>query len=354
MSKSLKKFQTFLQTKNILIKHIVCEKENIIFLISLNETLHEFLIISINPQFGMTKKDIDINVDVIQAEKIFFEDSDKEYNSNLSLSYEIKEIDENLRDDSQVIKDGLSLSNYKQISINNSNDSAINQYRQFSQQLEKFKECVKNLRYKFSIFSQEFISYIDRSNEICNIIIKQKECFIPVDTVVLCISIDIENLFESIDTFVEDSVRLYSSFYNILSDAHRKQILALDSQIKLITDVPKQIDSKKKDLANVQIYLNNVLQTLSKLDKEESKINKLIEFENRKKAVEQKDIKNKDQNITKLRNELYKILNEKEKNQTSLSTLRKTYHQQLLGFDYNVYKGLQLFHSMTEKIKKVL
>jgi len=302
----------------------------------------------------MTKKDIDITADIINIDKINLSDENEAKSLSVSNTYNMKEIDENLRDDSQVIKDGLSISNYKQIPLDKNFNSSLINYSQYFQQLDKFKECVRNLRYKFGIFTQDFITLIDRSNQINNYIIKSKENFIPIETTCFCISIDIENLFESVDTLIDDSIKLYSSFYGILGDAHQKQILALDSQIKLIVDVPKQIDKKKKDLSQLKDYLNNILKNLSDIYKEESKYTKLIEFEQRKKTVEQKDIKARDSNIYRLTNELQKIQSQKEKMQTSLANVRKSYHQQLLSFDFNVYKGLQLFHSMTENIKKVL
>lgn len=352
MSKSLQKFQTFLSQKNITIRHIVCNNDSIEFLIVFAEDLHEYMIVTINNEYKMTRKDIDISIDVINTQSHSFSSNEKE--EKYTLDYSVNQIDEDMRDDTQVIKDGLSMSNYKEINISKTNKVDNLQYKQHTQQLEKFKECVKNLRYKFSIFSQDYVTLIDRSNNIKNYIIKNKENYIPTDTIVLCICIDLENLFENIDTMVEDSIKLYSSFYNILNDAHKKQILALDSQIKLITDVPKQIENKKNDLSKIQVYLNNILQNLFKLYKEENKLIKLKEFEERKKAVEQKEVRTREATIDRITSELSKITDQKEKYQATLSNIRKSYHQQLLSFDFNVYKGLQLFYSMSENIKKVL
>jgi len=352
---TLQKFQHFLLNKKITIRHIVCEKENILFLIGFNENLHEYMIITLSKNYKMMKKDIDIKVDVISVESYINNSSSvqkEELNKNLDFS--VPEIDGNMKDDSQMIKNGLSMSNYKEIVIQKETTDDKFQYNQYSQQLEKFKECVKNIRYKFAIFSQDYITLLDRTNNINNYVIRVKDHYIPITNIVLCICVDIENLFENIDTLVEDSIKLYSSFYTILNDAHKKQIIALDAQIKLIIDVPNQIEQKKNDLSKVQMYLNTTLQNLSKLYKEESKLVKLKEFEERKRAIEQKDTRQKDFSLTKIETELSKILEQKEKQQEILSNIRMTYHQQLLSFDYNVFKGLQLFHSMTENIKKVL
>lgn len=350
---TLQKFQHFLLNKKITIRHIVCEKENIIFLIAFNENLHEYMIITLNKNYKMFKKDIDIKVDVISVDPYISSTSNTE-NLGKNLDFSVSEIDENMKDDSQMIKDGLSFANYKEITIPKESNFDKSQYSQYSQQLEKFKECVKNIRYKFAIFSQDYITMLDRTNNIYNYVIRVKEHYIPVKNIVLCICVDIENLFENIDTLIEDSIKLYSSFYNILNEAHKKQILALDAQIKLIVDVPNQISQKKNDLSKVQIYLNTTLENLSKLYKEESKLVKIKEFEERKRAIEQKDTRQKDLSISKIDTELSKIIEQKEKQQEILSNIRMTYHQQLLSFDYNVFKGLQLFHSMTENIKKVL
>jgi len=350
MSKSLQKFQTFLSKNNIIVRHAVCEKENLIFLIVFCENLQEFMIVTINPALKITKKDIDIPVDIITADPYSPID---EQDNLLNINYSMKEIDDNLKDDSQIIKDGLSIANYKEIVMSKaSTDNLI--YTQYCNQINKFKECVKNLKYKFGILTQDYITFIDRSNTTKNFVIKNKEHMIPIENTVFCICVDLENLFENINTLVEDSIKLFSSFYGILHDAHTKQTIALDSQVKLITDVPKQLEAKKNDLIKIQGILNQHLQTLFRLYKEENKLQSLKEFEERKKVVEQKDINVRDFQIKKISIEIDKVKEQKNKTQLLVSQIRKLYHQQLLSFDYNVFKGLQLFCSMAERIKKVL
>ena len=170
----------------------------------------------------------------------------------------------------------------------------------------------------------------------------------------MCICIDLENLFECIDNFVEDSIKLYSSFYGILDTAHGKQIMALDSQLKLISDIPKQISVKKNDLSKIQTNLNKILSSLLALYKDEMKIIKLRDMEERKRTIEANLQKQKEISIDKYNKELQKIKEQKNKYQNHLSSIRKNYHSHLLSFDYNVYKGLQLFNSMSENMKKVL
>lgn len=350
MSKSLQKFQSFLLKNNITIRHAVCEKENLIFLIVFCENLQEFMIVTINQALKITKKDIDITVDIISADVYIPVD---EQDNLLNINYSMKQIDDNLKDDTQIIKDGLSMLNYKEIVMNKvSSDNII--YTQYYNQINKFKECVKNLKYKFGILTQDYITFIDRTNTTKNYILKNKEHMIPIENTVFCICIDLENLFENINTLVEDSIKLFSSFYAILNEAHTKQTIALESQVKLITDVPKQLDSKQNDLTKIQGILNQHLQTLFKLYKEENKFVSLREFEERKKVVEQKDIAIREVQIKKISIEIDKIREQKNKTQMLVSQIRKLYHQQLLSFDYNVFKGLQLFCSMSERIKKVL
>lgn len=350
MSKSLQKFQSFLNANNIVIRHIVCEKDNVLFMVVFSENLHEFMIVTINQDYKMTRKDIDIHADVINVETYHHA---KETKRNFNIDYTITQIDDNLKDDTQLIKDGLSMNNYKEIVISNEG-SDNNSYLQYTTQLEKFKECVRNLKYKFAIFIPDYITIITRNNTISSYIIKSKQSYIPIETTTLCICVDLENLFENIDSLVEDSIKLYSSFYNVLNEANKKQIVALDSQVKLITDVPRQIELRKNELAKVQIIMNNALNSLLKICKEEIRLINLKDFEERKKMVEQREIRSRETNIEKISMELSKVREQKEKFQSTISNIRKNYHHQLLSFDYNLYKGLHLFHSMTENIKQVL
>ena len=351
MPKSLQKFQSFISNKNIFIKHIALEKDVISFIIAFNEELQEYIIITLNDEYRLSKQDIDINADIFAVTPY----NHKEVEEIRKEDYYINsKINPELMDDSQIIKDGISLSNYKEIVISKESTTDKTQYIQNTNQLEKFKECVKNIKYKLALFSQDYISFIDRSNDIKNYIIKNRENYLPVENIVLCICIDLQNLFENIDTFVEDSIKLYSSFYNILNLAHDKQIVALDSQVKLITDVPKQILMKKKDIEKIKLQLNTILENIYKLYKEEMKFIKLKQLEEMKRIKDVKDERVRDANVDKYTRELYKIQETKHKLQNNLSTIRKNYHYQLISFDYNVYKGLNLFKSMTDNMKKVL
>jgi hypothetical protein len=352
MPKSLQKFQTFLSNHNIFIKHVVCDKDSLIFMIVFSEELQEHMIVTINDEYKMKKEDIDINVDTISVFpfSLYEEEEKKDINMYMSKT----KFDDNMTDDTQIIKDGLSMNNYKEIVIAKESTTDRSQYIQNTNQLDKFKECVKNLKYKLSIFSQDYISFIDRKNDIKNYIIKNRENYLPIENVVLCICIDLENLFECIDNFVEDSIKLYSSFYGILDTAHGKQIMALDSQLKLISDIPKQISVKKNDLSKIQTNLNKILSSLLALYKDEMKIIKLRDMEERKRTIEANLQKQKEISIDKYNKELQKIKEQKNKYQNHLSSIRKNYHSHLLSFDYNVYKGLQLFNSMSENMKKVL
>jgi len=351
MPKSLQKFQSFISNKNIFIKHIALERDVISFIIAFNEELQEYVIITLSDDYKLSRQDIDINADIFSVIPY----NHKEVEEIRKEDYYINsKINPELLDDSQIIKDGISLSNYKEIVIAKESTTDKSQYIQNTNQLEKFKECVKNIKYKLALFSQDYISFIDRSNDIKNYIIKNRENYLPVENIVLCICIDLQNLFEHIDTFVEDSIKLYSSFYNILNVAHEKQIIALDSQVKMITDVPKQILIKKREIEKIKTQLNLILDNLYKLYKEEMRFTKLRQLEEMKRIKDIKDERLRDANIDKYSRELYKIQENKHKLQNNLSTIRKNYHYQLISFDYNVYKGLNLFKSMTDNMKKVL
>jgi hypothetical protein len=351
MSKyTLKKLDAYFKSKDFSISRVFCDNERVLFMTLKSENLFEEVLVSLDEKFKISKDSIDINVDCIDIKlsQTPFKDEEKE---DKKLYDEMENSE--MMDDEQRIKEGLALSNYKTIDINDNFEKEDETYKQYLSQLEKFKECVKNLKYKFGIITFNCVSYIQRNNSIIHYLIKDKTNYIPIENINFVISVDLENLIESMDTFCEDIIKLYKNFYKILSDAHKKQISALECQINSLTDIPVLLKSKNEKLIEMSSYMDKTSEMLALLYQQEVKTKKLFAENENFVPKNPKEEKLKEDKTGKLYREIETIKKKKEKAQLVLQNLKKMYNHDLISFDYNIFKSVHLFDNFAEKVKKI-
>jgi len=348
---TLRKLEQFFKSKDFVINRIFHDGKKVLFMTIKNDNLHEDVLVNFDEKFTIYFEDIDIKANIIEVRK---GSSTVPINEEHSLSS--KGLDElsssELVDDGQRIKEGLTMTNYKSISI--STETADATTKQYLSQLEKFKECVKNLKYKFGILSFNCIYLIQRNNNVVYYNIRDKNAYLPLERINFIISIDIENIFESIDTFVEDVMKVYKNFYNILSDAHRKQILALECQISTLTNVPLLLKEKNKKLIETSECIEQTSQMLTLICNNEIKTKKMLTDNEDVICKNPKDERMKEQTRDRLYNELDKIRVKKDKAQKLLVSLKNMYNHDLISFDYNIFKSVHLFEHFAGKVKNVL
>ena len=351
MSKfTLKKLDVFLRSKELIISRIFCDSDKVLFMTLKSENLFEEVLIYFDDKFKISKENLDIQVDCIDVK--LSQNVQKESETNSKASYDELE-DTKMLDDQQTIKDGLSMDNYKTIDINESFETEDETYKQYISQLEKFKECVKNLKYKFGIIRFNCVSFIQRNNSICHYLIKDKTSYIPVDNINFVISVDIENLIESIETFTEDIIKLYKNFYKILSDAHKKQIAALECQINSLTNIPVLLKSKNEKLNEMSNIMDKTSEALALLYQQEVKNKKLLHENEITVPKNPKEERLKEEKSAKLFRDIELLKKKKEKAQLVLHNLKKMYNHDLISFDYNIFKSVHLFDNFAEKVKKI-
>lgn len=348
---TLRKLESYLKSKDFNINRVFYYQNKVLFMTIRNENLFEEILLNFDEKFSISVDNIDIKTTSIEIKPFkssFNVEDDKEINI-------IDEMDSNdLIDDDQRIKEGLSLENYRGIDIENTESVLDSTYKQYMSQLEKFRECVKNIKYKFGIVTYNYLSYIQRNNTIVHYLIKDKQNYIPVEKINFLVSIDIENLFECIDTFVEDVFKMYKNFYKILSDAHKKQITALECQINTLTDIPVLLRGKNDKLNDMERCIDQTSDMITQIYQDEIRMKKIFSENEELSCKTQKEEKIKDYNTDKLYKELEKIKNKKLRLQGVLENLKNMYNHDLITFDYNIFKSVHLFESFAEKVKKIL
>jgi hypothetical protein len=348
---TLRKLEQYLKTKDFVINRVFHNNKRILFMTIKNDNLFEDVLVQFDDKFVISVDNIDIKTTAIEVK------SGSPINTEelaIALPTNLVELNSSdMVDDGQRIKEGLTISNYKTIDINSA-ESLDPVVKQYVSQLEKFKECVKNLRYKFGILTYNNIYFIQRNNAVTYYSIRDKNNYIPVENINFIVSIDIENLFESIDTFVDDVIKLYKNFYKILSEAHKKQILALECQINTLTDVPRLLKTKNIKLTETSLCIDQTSNMLNVICQDEIRIKKLLTDNEETICKNAKDEKIKEQTRERLYNELDKSRAKKNKAQQLLLNLKGMYNNDLISFDYNIFKSVHLFEHFAEKVKNVL
>jgi hypothetical protein len=349
---TLKKLESYLKAKDFTITKVFHDDKRVLFMTVKNENLFEEILLVFDSKFTILRENIDIVTTTIEV-RYCKQDIHPPSEENILFNDKLEEVkNDDMIDDSQKIKEGLSVYNYKTIDIDN--DVLDQTQKQYISQLEKFRECVKNLKYKFGILSFDYIYFIQRNNSVVHYAIRHKHNYLSNDKPIFVISIDIENLFECIETFVEDAMKLYKNFYSILSNAHKKQISALECQINTLTDVPVLLKEKNKKLNEMSVYIDETSEILTTIYKEDIRVKKLYKETEDIVCRNVAEEKQKDASLGKLYKTLQQIKEKKEKTQTILKNLKTMYNAELISFDYNIFKSVHLFEHFSDKVKKVL
>lgn len=349
---TLRKLESYLKSKDFVITRVFHDDKRVLFMTVKNENLFEEVLLLFDNKFSILVENIDIKTNTIEV-RYCKQESSLPAEEHILFNEKLEEVkSDEMIDDEQKIKEGLSMHNYKSIDIDS--DVLDHTQSQYISQLEKFRECVKNLKYKFGILSFNYIYFIQRNNSVIHYGIRHKHNFLSNDKPNFVVSIDIENLFESIETFVEDVMKLYKNFYHILSNAHRKQISALECQINTLTDVPVLLKEKNKKLNEMSLCIDDTSNILTTIYKEEIRLKKLFQETDQVVCKNPTEEKQKDQVLGKIHRDLEQMRNKKERTQTLLKNLKTMYNADLISFDYNIFKSVHLFEHFAEKVKKVL
>ncbi len=295
------------------------------------------------------------NDDTDNIHLIEFTDIDENLNldSNPSKSSNYSEIKiSELEDDKLYLEpeevDRL-MSQYQEINLNTEQTDKLKKYIiNYKQQLDRLKLCTKSIKYKFSIFTDFSFCVINRLNKIDCYTVKKS---IPSDDTnkELCISIDIENFYENIDTLHNDIINVYKNLYNILGETHLKQHTILNSRLKQYQNISELL--RKKYLKKTEYDT-----TIKKLEF----INKQIKIKEQKLTRDLSKLNTDNINITtksfkrtRLEEDNLKLLEYKASTIKLLSKIKKEYNTFMLDFDFVLFDNIRLLNIVSNNFIKL-
>ena len=162
-------------------------------------------------------------------------------NFDLEQVYEQIDINENIDLDNKNIETKLK-ENYKHpISLKDMNKNQITELKNSFRQLERFKFCIKGLKYKLAICYKNYICCIRRDDTFEGFAIKD---YLSNEYKKLNVIIDLETLYSSKEPIDNDILTLKDGIYKILNKNQIKHSKILQKMLEQIIDSEKQIIEK--------------------------------------------------------------------------------------------------------------
>ena len=267
---SFNKLQTILSENGIVVKKIFCIKDECVFLELLCITNANCFIMYIPSKYSISPPNNFNNI-----YELTFVDLDK--NKNIALEYGINPDDIELENQYEDID--LENKNIDENKLNENYDHPLSlvdvkakelkQIKEVVRQLDRLKLCTKNIKYNLSIIFSNYICYNTRDDITeCYII----EGYNKNNNKKLLVTIDLNNFFKKIETFIYDIITIRDGIYKILDKNQQKNVKNLQ---KLLNDKKDFIshseiiyENKKKYLK----YLNKLENMLEKINSKEKKI----------------------------------------------------------------------------------
>ena len=235
-------------------------------------------------------------------------------NFDLEQVYEQIDINENIDLDNKNIETKLK-ENYKHpISLKDMNKNQITELKNSFRQLERFKFCIKGLKYKLAICYKNYICCIRRDDTFEGFAIKD---YLSNEYKKLNVIIDLETLYSSKEPIDNDILTLKDGIYKILNKNQIKHSKILQKMLEEKKDILKKseiIYLKKEKYFNYQKKLRNMLEQI--IDSEKQIIEKIYFIkQNNNSSVDIKGLHNDVENIHiigNLEKELENIANVKK------------------------------------------
>jgi hypothetical protein len=231
MRLSLSKLERFLESKNFITKSFFNYEDRCIFVEVININTTDTLFIYINSAYELdaSKKKSVFDLKYLDTSDENFEDDIKDKYAkepddiDIEKNYEEINLTESKRENIEEFLED----NYKsELTIREVNNKDIVRIKELTRQLKRLKFCVQSINYKLLVVYKSYICVINRHNEIDLYEIKGYD---GDDTRVLHVMIDLENLYDTINTVSSDISTIRSGVYNIFEKNQKKQILSFQS-----------------------------------------------------------------------------------------------------------------------------
>jgi len=190
---------------------------------------------------------------------------------NFDLEKEYDEIDVNLGTDGDK-EDfvGHLEENYNHpVSLKDMSKDDFTDLRNVFRQLRRLKFCVQSIKYKLSIIYKNYICCIRRDDTFEGFIVKN---FPRVDTRKLIVTMDLETLYDKIESIDIDIITVKEGVYKVLNKNQRKNTRNLQKMLQSETDILEQSEIIYRRKAKYTKYLDGLQTLLTDLGQSERKI----------------------------------------------------------------------------------
>ena len=230
MRLSLSKLERFLESKDFITKSFFNYEGSCIFVevININTTDTLFIYINSSYELDASKKQSLFDLKYLDTSDENFEDDIKDKYAkepddiDIEKNYEEINLNESKRENIEEFLED----NYKtELSIRELRNEDIIKLKELSRQLKRLKFCVQSINYKLLVVFKNYMCVINRHNEID---LYQIKGYDGDDSRVLHVMIDLENLYDSINTVSLDISTIRKGVYNIFEKNQRKQIVSFE------------------------------------------------------------------------------------------------------------------------------
>lgn len=202
---------------------------------------------------------------------------------NFDLEKQYEEVDLNMSPDLQRndLTDRLEENYNHPVALKDIDKDDTNHLREIFRQLRRLKLCVQNVKYKVCIIFKCYLCCIRRDDTFEAFVIKH---YSNDGNRKLYVSLDLETLYEKLDSLTVDIHTVRESIYKVLDKNQHKHTRMLRKMIEQKTDLglfSDKVYAKKASysryLTNLEGLLNNLIksesQLLSRIDQIEQKYN---------------------------------------------------------------------------------
>lgn len=339
---SLKRLKDFFSSRKIAIIHQFIADGSIVFVKARIESIQDSILIyfpskyDISPDYNMSYTEL-VAYDLTEKDLIYLQEhAEKEMKENYG------ELNLDADDENE--------DHFREININENKDVNIRKSLMiYSNQLNKFKNCVNKLKYKLSILSNTVFCTINRHNELETYLVKDGKGLVSniIDGVTdeihyidqeMYIAIDLPSFYEKLPSVKEDIIKFYKHFYHILNKAHTKQTAQAEIKLRNHQVLINKMIGMYKSKSNFLDMIEKLHNTYESAKSQEEQIIQRIKIIEDQKAKNPELINDQDRimKLTKNEKDLQSIKENIKKVLNTLSEIKKQYHNFLISYDSTI------------------
>lgn len=355
MRLSLSKLERFLASKDFITKSFFNYEGSCIFVevININTTDTLFIYINSSYELDASKKQSVFDLKYLDITDENFEDDIKDKYAkepediDIEKNYEEINLDESKRENMEEFLED----NYKsELSIREVRNEDVIRLKELSRQLKRLKFCVQSINYKLIVVYKSYMCVINRHNEIDLYNIKGYE---GDDIRVLHVMIDLENLYDSINTVSSDITTIRRGVYNIFDKNQKKQMVSFEklmSEGQSIFSFIQIFTTKKTQYEEYlqKLYLMN--DTVVQSEKEIT--DKIADIRDDSRGGIQSDIQ-ASHSISKYEAELSNLKSTKHKIVKNIFNIRNKLDDMILHTDKVFFDNVVMFDTIIKNINSL-